>query len=246
MDLTVLGKYGPFPAPLGACSGYLFESAKTAIVVDMGSGVFSRLLAVRPKFDISAIVLSHLHSDHMSDMLVLRYALNQLSNAGDGVKLPLTVVTPGDPQQEFARLSAPGLLDLVTAWDGMRFTVGDFTITLRLAIHPITTYAMKIQSEGKTVVYTSDSGYTPALSEFAQNADLLLCNACYLERNKRGDVAYHMTAGEAGRTAREANVKNLLCTHIWGGGYTAEQVLSEASVEYPRAQVVQEMKTYRL
>ena len=31
MDLTVLGKYGPFPAPLGACSGYLFESAKTAI-----------------------------------------------------------------------------------------------------------------------------------------------------------------------------------------------------------------------
>ena len=131
MDLTVLGKYGPFPAPLGACSGYLFESAKTAIVVDMGSGVFSRLLAVRPKFDISAIVLSHLHSDHMSDMLVLRYALNQLSNAGDGVKLPLTVVTPGDPQQEFARLSAPGLLDLVTAWDGMRFTVGDFTITLR-------------------------------------------------------------------------------------------------------------------
>lgn len=39
MNLTVLGNTGPFPAPGGACSGYLFESKGSRIVLDFGSGV---------------------------------------------------------------------------------------------------------------------------------------------------------------------------------------------------------------
>ena len=45
MRLTVLGNNGPYPAPGGACSGYLLESdsGETKILLDCGTGVLSRL-----------------------------------------------------------------------------------------------------------------------------------------------------------------------------------------------------------
>ncbi|MBK5244372.1 MAG: hypothetical protein JJE18_04980 [Eubacteriaceae bacterium] len=43
MKLTVLGNTGPFPAPGGACSGYLFESNGSRIILDFGSGVMANL-----------------------------------------------------------------------------------------------------------------------------------------------------------------------------------------------------------
>ena len=73
MRLTVLGKYGPFPAPGGATSGYLIEQGDTRVLFDCGSGVLTRLLAQCPLEQLDAVVLSHLHEDHVADMQVLAY-----------------------------------------------------------------------------------------------------------------------------------------------------------------------------
>ena len=42
MRLTALGVYGPFPRAGSACSGYVVETGETRILLDCGSGVFSR------------------------------------------------------------------------------------------------------------------------------------------------------------------------------------------------------------
>ena len=68
MELTVLGRCGPFPAPGEACSGYLLKCGGKNIMLDFGSGVFSRLYGLLPQLEVDAVVLSHLHSDHMADM----------------------------------------------------------------------------------------------------------------------------------------------------------------------------------
>jgi len=77
MKLTILGNNGPYPAPGGACSGYLLESdsGETRLLIDCGTGVLANLLAVCPPKALSAVILSHLHYDHMSDMLPMQYAL---------------------------------------------------------------------------------------------------------------------------------------------------------------------------
>lgn len=80
MKLTVLGNNGPFPSPGGACSGYLLEEDSTKILIDCGNGVLSNLQKICPFEDLSAIILTHLHSDHISDLMVLRYAV-QIKNA---------------------------------------------------------------------------------------------------------------------------------------------------------------------
>ena len=46
MELTVLGKYGPYPkAGGGAASGYLVKNGGDSLLLDMGSGTLSRLLS---------------------------------------------------------------------------------------------------------------------------------------------------------------------------------------------------------
>ena len=77
MEVTVLGRCGPFPAPGEACSGYLLKCGGKNIMLDFGSGVFSRLYGLLPRLDVDAVVLSLLHSVHMADMLIFRYALEQ-------------------------------------------------------------------------------------------------------------------------------------------------------------------------
>ena len=63
MILKILGNNGPYPAPGGACSGYLLtsDSGNTRLLIDCGTGVLNRLLDECPPKDLDAVVLSHLH-----------------------------------------------------------------------------------------------------------------------------------------------------------------------------------------
>jgi len=54
--------------------------------------------------DLSAVILTHLHSDHMSDMMVLRYALQIKKSRGADIEL-LKVYAPSEPAEEYNRLN---------------------------------------------------------------------------------------------------------------------------------------------
>ena len=100
MYLTILGNNGPFPAPGGACSGYLLESdsGETKLLLDAGTGSLARLQEALRVEELTAVVVSHLHFDHMSDLLPMQYAL-QFS----GRERPLPVFLPRRPERECAR-----------------------------------------------------------------------------------------------------------------------------------------------
>ena len=74
MYLTILGNNGPFPAPGGACSSYLLESdsGETKLLIDAGTGSLARLMDIARPETLDAVVLSHLHFDHMSDLLPMQ------------------------------------------------------------------------------------------------------------------------------------------------------------------------------
>src|SRR3712207_5786011 len=75
MRLTVLGKSPSWQDAGGACSGYLVEEGDTALLVDCGNGVFSKLRPFRDYVDGDAVVISHLHADHFLDLVPYSYAL---------------------------------------------------------------------------------------------------------------------------------------------------------------------------
>src|SRR5919206_1266367 len=75
MRLTVLGKSPSWQDADGACSGYLIEEGDTAVLLDCGNGVFSKMRRWRDYTKVDGVVISHLHADHFLDLVPFSYAL---------------------------------------------------------------------------------------------------------------------------------------------------------------------------
>jgi len=243
MKLTCIGKYGPYPKAGEACSCYLLSHEDKNVVVDMGCGALSKLLLRLRVPDIDAVVLSHLHADHMGDMLTFRYALEVAKRLGWRSE-PLPVYLPEQPEAEAGLIASHPMVDAHYITDGMKTTIGGMDVAFRLMPHAVPSYAMAFSAGGRKFVYSGDTKDNAELTGFAQNADLLLMEAAFLSRDK-GPSAPHVSAQDTGRIASEANVKRLLLTHIFPE-YDPNELLREAQEVYPAAEIVEVNKSYEV
>lgn len=230
MELTILGNSGPFPGPGGACSGYLLKSREDQILLDAGNGVLGNLLRHTKIEDLTMVVLSHYHADHISDLFVMRYALEAAMKLGKR-KTPLIVYAPKEPEEEFARIPYRDVYDVRGYLDGDRVRQGNLSFFFARTSHAMYTCAVAVIGEGKKFVYTGDTGVSADVTALAKGADLLLAEANLLEKDK-GKVDGHLTGKDAALMAKEAGVKRLLLTHLFPD-YEAEEVLNEAKAEFP-------------
>lgn len=245
MELTILGRSGPFPAPGEACSGYLLKCGDKNIMLDFGSGVFSRLYGLLPRLDIDIVLLSHLHSDHMADMLILRYALEQLGAHSLCRGVPLPVIAPAEPREIFRLLSSGSIFDVTAAKDNTKLRYEGITFTFHRMTHPVETYAISVEYGGKRLLYTGDTGMRHDLVDIASGADMLLADVCYLNEELGGKlIAAHLSAAQAGNLAAAANVDMLLCSHLWGGRQEHSELLRQVRTAFPKAILAEEFKSY--
>ncbi len=214
MKLIVLGNQGPFPGADGACSGFLLQDKETNILIDCGSGVASRLQKYCKFEKLDAIVLSHLHSDHSSDMLVLRYAM-QAKLMVKNIAKALEVYTPPTPEHYYKELDFNGAFNLHKISDGMQVEVKGFKFTFYKTAHPVECYGMRIEKHGKVFAYSADTIYHENIIKLAENADLFLCEANATENIRKFSNPPHLSVKEACDIARKANSKKLLLTHFW-------------------------------
>ena len=243
MHLTVLGCSGSFPAPGGACSGYLVEEGKTRLLLDCGNGVLSRLQVLLPIDSLDAIVLSHLHFDHIADLLVLRYAFETRLANGEALR-PLPLYLPETPGEIAALLSEGNLFDCRPIRGGGSEPIGDLNLHFFPMRHTVECYAVRIESANGCLTYSGDTLVNEELSTAAKDADLFLCEATSAS-DAAGDETQipHLSAAEAARIAREAHVKSLLLTHFWYQ-QDREVLRREASAIFPAVQLARELETY--
>ncbi len=220
MRLTVLGCAGSFPGPESACSAYLVEADGFRLLLDFGSGALSALQRYASLKSVDAIVLSHLHCDHMMDaatyVVVRRYA-------PEGALPPIPVYAPaGAPERIAAAYSLDeGPLDDVYTFYALQpgsFPIGPFHVVVDRVMHPVETYGVRIEHGGKVLAYSGDTAPCDALLRLAHNADVFLCEASYLD-GVDNPPGLHLTGREAGEMATKAGVGSLLLTHLvaaWG------------------------------
>lgn len=230
MELRILGYNSPYPPPGGAGPGYLITAGGQKVLLECGSGVVSRL---KPYCDfrrdeLRAVVLSHLHPDHFSDLLVLRYA--HLRNMLEREVGPLPVYLPDTPLPE-REVIAYRSLNLISIAPESVCSIGPLTLRFFATDHPVTCCAMRVDDGSSTFFYTADTAWHDELPRQAAGVDLLMAEASFLERDKGDNVPKHLTAAECGRLARQAGVGRLLLTHFWPE-YDPRDLLSEAAEEY--------------
>jgi ribonuclease BN (tRNA processing enzyme) len=221
MELTVLGCAGSFPGPDAACSAYLVEASGFRLLLDFGPGSLSALQRYAELHTIDAILLTHLHADHVLDMC--SYVVVRRYDPGAPYP-PIPVYAPAGAHERLAAAhgvaDGSGLGDVFAFHDlsDGSFTLGPFQVTVERVNHPVETYGVRLEAAGRVLTYSGDTAPCDALTRLAKNSDTFLCEASYLD-GADNPPDLHLTGGEAGTCATEAGAGRLLLTHLvaaWG------------------------------
>jgi ribonuclease BN (tRNA processing enzyme) len=218
--LTVVGCSGSYPGPDSAASCYLLEAEHEGrtwrVLLDLGSGALGTLHRFVDPTTLDAVLVSHLHPDHYFDISGL-YVLWKYHPDGPRPRIP--VWGPKGTAKQCARAYGlsrdPGMGNEFDfhEYDGQPVRLGPFTVRLERMAHPVRAFGMRVEGDGRVLVYSGDTGPCRALVELARGADLLLAESAFVEGG-RNPADLHMTGRQAGATAREAGAARLVLTHI--------------------------------
>jgi ribonuclease Z len=91
---------------------------------------------------------------------------------------------------------------------------------------------------GAALAIVGDTEEIAGLVEPVRGADALVIEATFLERDAAlARARGHLTAADAARLARDAEIGELLLTHI-SGRYSPEEILTEAARHFANVRVV--------
>lgn len=258
--VTLGTRGGPIADPERSQPANALVLGKMAYLVDAGDGVVEQLAKAKiPLASVKAVVLSHLHFDHTAGLfgvLGLRWQTNAdapLTIYGppgtrglvDGLLAAMAPTTrsgygmPGSPD----RPAATGI-QVVEIRDGARFPLGPITVRAVKNSHysfppgsaedkAFESLSLRFDLPDRSIVYTGDTGPSPAVVKLAAGADLLVSEMIDVDRTM-ADVrrtspgadprmiagveahlrAHHLAPEDVGKLAGAAHVKALVVTHF--------------------------------
>jgi ribonuclease BN (tRNA processing enzyme) len=229
--ITVLGKSPAWQDAGGACSGYLVEADGTCVLLDCGCGVFGKLRRHREYWEVDAVVVSHLHADHILDLVpyasALTYAPRQQpvpvgGHPGTATPARPRLIAPAGAAEAFRQIcSGSGMrplhiekaFELVEYGPEDRFSLGALAVSFRSVPHFLPTNAVELREGAARLTFSADCAPNDGLTEFARDTSLLLIEAT-LPRPERSGVRGHLTPEEAGEHGRRAGARRVVLTHI--------------------------------
>jgi ribonuclease Z len=237
IELTLLGTGSPIPNAETAGPSTLVRAGGATVLVDCGRGVVMRLAAagVMPS-GLSAVLLTHLHSDHISDLndiITSHWVMNPMP-----AELPVygppgtarvveAILEMLGPDQQYRLdhhddLDHPPGVTVTEIGPGDSFAVGAATVTVHETdhrpVHPTVGY--RIEHAGAVAALAGDTVPCAGLDECCHDADL------YVQTVIRRDLVelvpsprlqdildYHSTVEQAAQTAARNGVRTLVLTH---------------------------------
>ncbi len=235
--VVLLGTGSPLPDPNRAGPSSLLRAEGLNVLVDAGRGVVMRMTAagVLPVM-LNAVVLTHLHSDHicdLNDVITTSWVMTSSPT-------PLTIYGPVGTRRVvdgILAMLAPDIEyrlshhdDLTYAPDpvvievtpGEQFVIGELRVRVGATDHrPVEpTVAYRFERDGTTVVFAGDGVPCARLDELVLGAD------AYVQTVIREDLValvpsarfhdildYHSTVAQAAETAQRGGVRTLILTH---------------------------------
>jgi len=230
MNLRILGYAGGYPGAGIPTSGYLLSFSGKNILIDCGSGVLAEIQRYIPIECIDMIILTHLHSDHVSDMQVLRYALDMNAKHGRNIR-PIPVYSPQTPRSAFDILPKEAYLPLTVIDNSMTLRFADTVISFHPTAHSAECYGIRVENNGAIFSYSSDSVYNESLFDFMKYADLAVLDCGGLLKDGDNEKK-HMNPADCFELYKKFGVKRVVLSHLIPY-HSVSDTMSEASAMGP-------------
>jgi ribonuclease BN (tRNA processing enzyme) len=218
-ELIVLGSGTGIPSLRRGSPGLLVLSGRTRLLIDSGSGTLRKMLEVGVTHrDIDLILYTHIHPDHVSDLVPIIFATKYadlprekelLCIGGLGFKsyfeklkkLYGEWIDPQSYQLTVKEISQEGLL------------YRDLKILSKPMAHISESVAYRIEfKDEKSMTVSGDTDYCQNIIDLALKTDLLVLECSFPDGKK---VEGHLTPSLAGRIGLESHCKKLLLTHLY-------------------------------
>jgi ribonuclease Z len=238
MRVTTLGTGNPMPDPARAGAATLVEAGAHHLLVDCGRGVLMRLAAAGSgTHQLAALLLTHLHSDHLTDLndvITTRWVMSF-----DGPPLP--IVGPPGTQRVVDRtlamleddigyriahhedLTEPPQVEVTEVLDGVALELADVRVLAAPTDHrPVQpTVGYRVEHAGASVVLSGDTIPCEGLDRLCAGADAYVQTVCRRSMVEATPVPrfqdildYHSDLAQAGATAARGGVHTLVLTHL--------------------------------
>ena len=239
MEITLWGVRGSIPTPGpdtvefgGNTSCIEVRCGGQLLIFDGGTGL--RLLGnklVREMPIEAHVFFSHVHWDHIQGFPFFgpAFVKGNVIHLYGGLNVSRTLEETLAGQMDFpsfpVHLTEMGAkMTFRDLYEGEPVQIGDAIVTNARGNHPNGVYAYRVDFEGKSVVYATDTEHysivDPKLQRLCKDVDVLIYDAMYTPEEYSGEVGFgaktgwgHSTFVEAVSLAKAAGVKQLVLHH---------------------------------
>jgi ribonuclease BN (tRNA processing enzyme) len=223
MKLVVLGSGTAVPHEARAASGYWLETQGGSVLLDISADAPHRMAMEQVDWpNLDAIWISHFHLDHIGGLAPFLFGTRNAPQVQQRRK-PLRIYGPRgfskllsaiDESKDYRLMNQPFPVELIEVEPSAPFEIlPEVSANTFSTPHTRESLAIRLKDKsGSELVYTSDTGYSEALAEFARAATVLLMECAFFQNKP---VEKHLELRDAMQMARIVQPKQVVLSHLY-------------------------------